>query len=151
MKVVTFQQSVAIETDDGQLIPLPFDIGYDLHTKLEQLQAFVDSYECMVEMTNISCEDGTWDHDPYLHGFANGMIYAKSLVDGHDPTFLDAPKTWGKDKKDQFKGVLEGTEQYKPIGNTVKNLEISLQQQRLKAMTKPKKTNRVIEYERLKR
>jgi hypothetical protein len=49
------------------------------------------------EMTKIACAKGTWDYDPYFHGMANGMIFALALLEGKEPTYLEAPKVWTKD------------------------------------------------------
>ena len=53
------------------------------------------------EMVAVACADGTWNYDPYLHGMANGMIFALSLADGKAPVFLSAPKMWLKDRTDE--------------------------------------------------
>jgi len=46
------------------------------------------------EMLAIQCSDGNWNFDPYMHGMANGMLLMKSLVDGKEPQYLDAPVQW---------------------------------------------------------
>lgn len=46
------------------------------------------------EFIAIQCTDGTWNYDPYMQGMANGMIFMKSLVDGQEPDYLEAPKVW---------------------------------------------------------
>jgi len=45
-------------------------------------------------VTRIQCSDGNWNYDPNMHGMANGMILIKTIVDGKNPEFLDAPKEW---------------------------------------------------------
>ena len=46
------------------------------------------------EMIGVQCSDGNWNADPYMHGMANGMLYMKSLIDGQDPDFMEAPEVW---------------------------------------------------------
>lgn len=46
--------------------------------------------ECLA----IQCADGNWNWDPYMHGMANGMIFALSVIEGTSPTYLDAPDEW---------------------------------------------------------
>ncbi len=52
--------------------------------------------DALKKATAIQCSDGNWNYDHYMHGMANGMIYAVSCLDGTEPKFLDAPATWGK-------------------------------------------------------
>ena len=63
--------------------------------KLHQLQERVKQLE---ELTNIQCDKGTWDYDPYMHGMANGMILALAMMEDVEPEFLSAPKKWGYTK-----------------------------------------------------
>lgn len=51
---------------------------------LEEFNGFID----------LMSSPGNYDFDPYLHGMANGMIFMKSLVDGKEPQYLEAPTTW---------------------------------------------------------
>ncbi len=53
-------------------------------SKIEQLK----------EITAMQCSDGNWNYDPYMHGMANGMIMALSMMEGKEPEFLDAPDEW---------------------------------------------------------
>ena len=59
------------------------------------------SVKTLREMTAVQCSNGNWNYDPYMHGMANGMIFALSLFDGGEPKYLDAPKQWLKDKTDE--------------------------------------------------
>lgn len=43
--------------------------------------------------------DGNWNYDPYMHGMANGIIFAMSILTGEELLLLDAPKEWLCDKK----------------------------------------------------
>lgn len=47
---------------------------------------------------NIQCSHGNWNYDAYMHGMANGMIFARSCITDEDPKYLKAPKTWLIDK-----------------------------------------------------
>ena len=49
------------------------------------------------EMLAVQCSDGNWNYDPYMHGMANGMIFALSLFEGGRPEYLEAPDVWLKD------------------------------------------------------
>ena len=51
----------------------------------------------LYEMTKVQCSDGNWNYDAYMHGLANGMIYAKSILTNKDPIFLNAPDKWKSD------------------------------------------------------
>lgn len=52
------------------------------------------------EMKDVQCSDGNWNYDPYMHGMANGMIFALSLFDDKEPEYLEAPEQWLKDLPD---------------------------------------------------
>lgn len=53
-------------------------------TPIEQLEA----------ATKIQCSDGNWNYDPYMHGMANGMIFALATLRGEQPQYLDSPEKW---------------------------------------------------------
>ena len=53
---------------------------------IEQIKQNLD------DVLDIQCSDGNWDYDPYMHGMANGLILAKSIVTGKDTDFLEAPE-----------------------------------------------------------
>lgn len=50
------------------------------------------------ELTEVQSSTGNYDYDAYMHGLANGMILAQSIVLGEKPKLLDAPKEWLADK-----------------------------------------------------
>lgn len=52
------------------------------------------SIQKLRELTKLQCSDGNWNYNNYMHGMANGMIFALSLFDGVEPIFLDAPPEW---------------------------------------------------------
>lgn len=41
--------------------------------------------------------DGTWNYDQYMHGMANGLILALSIMTNKEPNFLNTPEVWLKD------------------------------------------------------
>lgn len=49
------------------------------------------------DLTQIQCSDGNWNYDEYMHGMANGMLFALSLFESGEPKYLDAPDAWLKD------------------------------------------------------
>lgn len=60
----------------------------------------IKSLEALKDSLKVQCSDGNWNYDPYMHGMANGMIFALSLFEGGEPQYLDAPEKWGKDRPD---------------------------------------------------
>lgn len=50
--------------------------------------------EQLEEATKIQTSNGNWNYDPYMHGMANGMIFALATMKGEEPKFLDAPTEW---------------------------------------------------------
>ena len=60
-------------------------------TPLEKLQ----------DLSDIQCQDGNWNYDPYMHGLANGMLLAIHILedakDNSSPLYKDAPKHWLSD------------------------------------------------------
>ncbi len=62
----------------------------------KSLQEYLISLD---EAIRLQSTDGTWNYDPYLHGMANGLIYAKSLLTGEDPKYLDPPAFYKVDLK----------------------------------------------------
>jgi hypothetical protein len=53
------------------------------------------------EMTEVQLRDGNWNYDPYMHGMANGLIFALNLLRGDegDPPYKSAPERWLADRK----------------------------------------------------
>lgn len=66
-------------------------------TDVERLVMLQDSLQTLRDMTQVQCSDGNWNYDPYMHGMANGMIFALSLFEDGKPKYLEAPKEWLKD------------------------------------------------------
>ena len=86
-------------------------------TKIENTTETASPVECLVilqnsvktlrEMKNVQCNDGNWNYDPYMHGMANGIIFALSLFDDKRPEYLEAPEEWLVDKPDLSKPITE--------------------------------------------
>lgn len=56
-----------------------------------------ETVQTLKEMKEVQCRDGNWNCDSYMHGMANGLIFALSLFEGGGPVYLQAPKVWKKD------------------------------------------------------
>jgi len=56
------------------------------------------------------CANGNWNHDQYMHGMANGMIFALSLFKSGRPKYLEAPKEWGEDMPDNREAIGVSTD-----------------------------------------
>jgi len=61
--------------------------------------------ECLQDADKIQSTDGNWNSDPYMHGMANGIKFAISVVNDKDPEYLDAPKEWLYNKVELPKSV----------------------------------------------
>lgn len=71
----------------------------DKHRKAyEQRHEVEECIKGLRDMTEVQCMDGNWNHDPYMHGMANGMIFALSIFEGGNPEYLDAPEVWLRDE-----------------------------------------------------
>jgi len=67
------------------------------------------------ELIAIQTSEGNWNYDPYMHGMANGMILALSLIKDTEPAFLEQPKKWLHDKvkgKEQIISLNEFEKKY---------------------------------------
>ena len=51
------------------------------------------------DLLNVQCSDGNWNHDGYMHGMANGMIIAMSVMADAPPNFLEAPDEFIADRQ----------------------------------------------------
>jgi hypothetical protein len=72
----------------------------DAKRTVNELAILRNSLKTLREMKDVQCSDGNWNYDPYMHGMANGMIFAISLFDGKRPEYLEAPEQWLKDLPD---------------------------------------------------
>jgi len=50
------------------------------------------------KLTEVQCDNGNWNYDPYMHGMANGMILVLAMLEGKEPDYLKAPEEWLSDK-----------------------------------------------------
>jgi len=53
--------------------------------------------DSLKQMTDVQCWNGNWNYDGYMHGLANGMIFALALMEDKDPEFLNPPEVWLSD------------------------------------------------------
>ena len=68
-------------------------------SKIKRLQEYEEAIKKLREITATQCQDGNWDHSPYMQGMANGLLLAISIVtsDEHNVEFLDPPEIWLED------------------------------------------------------
>jgi hypothetical protein len=57
--------------------------------------------DALRNLVKVQCSDGNWNYSEYMHGMANGMILALSVIEGTEPKFLEAPKEWLENKSTQ--------------------------------------------------
>lgn len=50
--------------------------------------------EKLENAVSIQKADGNWNYDQYMHGMANGMIFALAIMKGEEPVYLAAPDEW---------------------------------------------------------
>lgn len=60
---------------------------------------FEASLQGLREATKVQCSDGNWNYSSYMHGMANGMLFALSCFEGGNPEYLEAPTKWLKDEE----------------------------------------------------
>jgi|GEM_PF-2761008 len=51
------------------------------------------------ELVKVQSQHGNWDNNPYMHGMANGMILAVSVLLEQEPEYLEAPEMFLEDAK----------------------------------------------------
>lgn len=78
-------------------------------SEAERLQRVVmlQAVQSLRDATKVQCNDGNWNYDSYMHGMANGMIFALSLFQAGRPEYLEAPDEWGEDKPDLSQPIME--------------------------------------------
>jgi len=60
------------------------------------------------EIIKIQCMNGNYNYDPYMHGMANGLICARSVITGEEPKYIETPEVWlcdrpsDRDKTDSY-------------------------------------------------
>ena len=57
-------------------------------------ESIYDKIMVLKDLTNLQCSSGNWDYDRYMHGMANGMILALSILTDKEPIFLERPDEW---------------------------------------------------------
>lgn len=57
-------------------------------------KALQDITEGLDDLIKVQCSDGNWDYDEYMRGMANGLILARTLIDGNDPEYLEPPEIY---------------------------------------------------------
>jgi len=62
--------------------------------QFERIVILEQALNTLREMKDVQCSDGNWNCNSYMHGMANGMIFAISLFDDKPPEYLKAPETW---------------------------------------------------------
>lgn len=68
---------------------------------VQNLEAELEAVKKSVSnLVDAQCSDGNWNYDPYMHGMANGLITAQSVISNVEPRFLEAPDIWISDKED---------------------------------------------------
>jgi len=73
----------------------------NIASQIECLVKLQNSVKTLRDMKDVQCNGGTWNYAPYMHGMANGMIFALSLFDEHCPEYLEAPEEWLEDNRDK--------------------------------------------------
>ncbi len=63
----------------------------------DEHEQFKKSVDTLNDLKKVQCADGNWNHDPYMHGMANGLILAMSLFETDEIEYLDKPDVWGCD------------------------------------------------------
>ena len=46
------------------------------------------------DVLKVQLNNGNWNYDSYMHGFANALILANSIMTDTEAKFKDAPKKW---------------------------------------------------------
>jgi len=67
----------------------------DIKLHIDELQSLVD----------IQCSEGNYNCNPYMHGLANGLILALSVLTKECPKFLDKPEKWLRENDTGFDGI----------------------------------------------
>lgn len=87
-----------IKQIDSVVIDGTLPVAKTIITTLEITKANNDRLEQLRQLTDVQCDDGNWNYDPYMHGMANGMIFSQSVMEGCEPKYKDSPDTWLADK-----------------------------------------------------
>lgn len=63
--------------------------GKENQLKLERVVSRKQKLEAAIEEM---AQDGNWNHDPYMLGLYNGLVYAKALLENQTPIYKDIPE-----------------------------------------------------------
>lgn len=69
------------------------------------------SIDALRDLVRVQCANGNWNHDPYMHGMANGLILALSLFQSGRPEYLNAPVVYLCDLPQEAATAPAGTSQ----------------------------------------
>lgn len=65
----------------------------------------IQAVEALEDLTEVQCNDGNWNCNSYMHGMANGMIFALSLFHDCCPEYLESPENWLDDELNKEKAI----------------------------------------------
>lgn len=54
---------------------------------------FAKNISALDKVTKVASDPGNAHADPYMHGMANGLILARSIMNGTEPEFIEWPET----------------------------------------------------------
>jgi hypothetical protein len=69
-------------------------------TGIEKLQKGKKHIDNAVDIQTM---DGNWDYCEYMHGLANGLIFAQACLNGETPKYLEAPERWLREARKSAK------------------------------------------------
>lgn len=77
------------------------DLSEDILNIISELLEIVDGHKYkkdLQHLIDVQCADGTGNCNSYMHGIANGLICAMSVLTGDEPNYMKEPKEWLDDK-----------------------------------------------------
>lgn len=75
-----------------------------IHELWDARDTLQDRVRKLREMKEVTCRPGSVDYDPYFQGMANGMIFALSIMNDDEPSFVGSPKKWGYERREGGNG-----------------------------------------------
>lgn len=64
----------------------------------EKLKQYEEGLHALELSLDIQLDDGNWNFNAYMHGFANALILARAFMIGEEPKFLPRPEQWLEDE-----------------------------------------------------
>ena len=64
-------------------------------------------HEKLKNIIDVACMEGNYNYDPYMHGMANGLICAMSVLTGDRPEYINAPEHWLSEAKNKTTKTIE--------------------------------------------